>query len=240
MGASRGLGAALAQRFVANGDTVFGIARSKESLQKIQDALGSDHFFWTAADITSDSLLEGALREMERQRFVPDILVLNAAIQHYDLRETGYDHSFGEAVIDISLSASLHCIGAFLPMMLKRGHGTIMAVASTAALRPSVQSAAYSAAKAGLCMAMRSLRLFYHGRGVSIKTVMLGPIDTDMWEGKRTMLVPSAYQAAGSIVSFTDAKRLVLFYPFLTTFLLRISLFLPDRVFAAVSAWFMK
>jgi short-subunit dehydrogenase len=89
-------------------------------------------------------------------------------------------------------------------------------------------------------MAFRCFDLKFASLGVRFRTVILGPMRTEMWEGKENALVPSAQKVAKKIVHFTVSGRTRLFYPFLTTTLLRLSLFLPDRVFALVSARVLK
>ncbi len=240
IGASKGLGEALVRESIRAGHTVYGSARSQEQLLQIERHCGSDHFLWSAADITSPTSVQCLVADMTKHQFVPDLLILTAGIQSDDLTDDGYDHTSGQPVIDVNLSGTLQCIEAFLPAMLRRKKGRIVVVSSTAALRPSVRSAAYSASKAGIAMAMRSLRLAYGDRGVDFKTIMLGPVATTMWEGKKSWLVPSPEKTASAILRFAQSSGATLFYPFLTTTLLRLSMCVPDRLFKKVSGKLMK
>ena len=88
---------------------------------------------------------------------------------------------------------------------------------------------------------MRSLRLKYASDGMRFAEVCLGPIDTGMWEGKRGAMVPSARDAADRIASFAlSGGKSILYYPFLSTLLLRLSLCLPDALFASLSSRLLK
>jgi short-subunit dehydrogenase len=69
---------------------------------------------------------------------------------------------------------------AVLPEMLQRGSGTIVDVASVAALGPVPGMWGYNATKAGLAAASESLRGELRGSGVEVITVYPGPIDTPM------------------------------------------------------------
>jgi len=85
-------------------------------------------------------------------------------------------------------------------------------------------------------MAFRSLRARYRGTGVRFKTVLLGPIQTEMWEGKKIpLLIPPPERAARAIARFLPSPRHTLYYPSFTTTLLRLSSWLPDPVFSAAS-----
>ena len=186
---------------------------------------------------------EGDLRAMQKQMqergFVPDAIVLTAGVQQDDM-EGAYDHTRGEKVIATNLNGSLACVQVFLPEFLLRRSGSFVAIASTSALRPSRRSASYAASKAGLAMAFRSFRARYSKDGVRFKTVYLGPIQTSMWEGKSRWLVPGASRAAKRIASFITSSSSLLYYPTLSTTLLRVSLWIPDRVFSALSTFLLK
>jgi len=239
-GASKGLGEALCRVAVASGHTVFGIARSEERLRGLEQELGPGRFLWSKADVADAASVREWSTVMEQRGFSPDVVILNASVQRDDLKESGYDHREGQQVLDVNLSGTLRVVEALLPAMLRRRKGTFVAIASTAMLRPSVRSAAYSASKAGIAIAMRSLNLAYGHRGVGFKTVCLGPIATEMWEGKRGMLVPSPEKAARAILTFSESRRAITYFPFISTTLLRLSLWVPDAVFSVVSAKIMK
>jgi short-subunit dehydrogenase len=239
-GASRGLGEELCRVAIASGHKVWGIARRKERMQMLEKSFPPGSFFWSETDVSREDSVTLWKKTMENSGFKPDLVILNASVLVDDLKESGYDHFTGSQMIDVNLSGALRCAGALLPQMLERGKGTFVAVASTAMLRPSVRSAAYSAGKAGIAIAMRSLKQAFGKRGVDFKTVCLGPIATEMWEGKRNRLVPSPGQAAKAILRFSGLRKSVLYYPFLTTTLLRLSLWLPDSVFAKASNALMK
>lgn len=238
-GVSRGLGQALTRELLSQGHAVWGIARDRERLQRLEHELGSGRFFWTQADVTDHATLLGWREEMRIRSFVPDCLILNASILRDDLGPS-YDHETGKAILRTNLEGALDCIALFLPDFLRRGSGSIIAIGSTATLRPSVRSAAYAASKAGMSLAIRSLRLRYGPEGIRFAQALLGPVDTDMWEGKRGILVPSPERAARALGRFVCSKRQTLYYPRVTTALLRASLWLPDAVFASISTRLLK
>ena len=237
-GVSRGLGNTLCRVLLARGHRVWGIARSESALRALESELQNDRFRASVVDITDATALERWRAQMETEKFGCDVLVLNASIQLDDMGET-FNAKNAKDVIDVNLTGTLATIGALFPA-IQKSHGRIVAVTSTIALRPSVRSASYAASKAGLRMAMRSLRVTYRKSSMSFGDLCLGPVATDMWEGKRSFLVPSAKTTAMAVAPFIESRRKNLYYPFLTTMLLRLSLWLPDSVFAAVSHRVLK
>lgn len=167
----------------------------------------------------------------------PDIIVIAAAVQLNDM-ENGYDHALGQDVLRTNLEGPLACVEVFLPSFLERGRGSFVALCSTAALRPSTRSTSYAASKAGLEMAWRSLRLRYDQQGIRFALAYLGPIDIGMWEGKKSMLVPTATAAATAIAAFACSRKQTLFYPRISTLLLRLSLPLSDKLASSLARRF--
>lgn len=238
-GISRGLGRALARELLTHGHAVWGIGRKEDELRILEQELASQRFCWTQADVTDSASLRRWKEAMQQRAFDPDCLILNASVQHDDMLRT-YDHAAGTATLRTNLEGPLACIALFLPDFLHKQRGSVIAIGSTVALRPSTRSAAYAASKAGLRAAIRSLRLRYAREGIRFADVVLGPIATEMWEGRRSILVPPPARAAKAIARFVVSECATLHYPPLTTALLRASIFLPDHLFASLSSRLLK
>lgn len=230
-GASKGLGRELCKELLKAGHMVWGVARSIEVPHEIAP---SDRFRYTICDVADPTSIAQWIATMDQVSFRPDIIILNAAVQENDLGEV-FDAKRAAEIIAVNLTGALHCIAAFLPRLQAQGHGQIIAITSTIKWRPSRRSAGYAASKAGLSMAMRSLRLRYGSKTLRFREVCFGPLQTSMWEGRRSFLIPSPDKAAARVISFLTGKRDTLCYPFLSTLLLRISQWLPDRLFTAIS-----
>ncbi len=239
-GCSRGLGLSLCECFLAAGHRVWGVARSEPKSAVLCAHADRGNFRFSLVDIAQAKDIEHWLKAMRREQFNPALVILNASIQREDMRIDGLNTDAMRDVIDVNLVGNFQCIAALLPAMLQSGAGRFVLIGSTAALRPSARSASYCASKAAMAMACRALALQYAKRGVRFATVTLGPIATDMWEGRRSTLVPSAETAAKAIARFSLSQSQHFSYPRLSTSLLRFSSLCPDWLFARVSAMVLK
>ncbi|OGJ58118.1 hypothetical protein A3H90_00545 [Candidatus Peribacteria bacterium RIFCSPLOWO2_02_FULL_55_36] len=238
-GASKGIGKALSEQLIARGHTVWGVSRSEDILRGMSQTLPATLWRASVVDVRDASAIARWADDVDHTNFQPDCIVLNASVQQNDLLDT-YDHHAGDENLRVNLGGALACVGAFQPLFHKRGIGRFVAIASTVALRPSMRSASYAASKAGIVMAFRTLRLRYAPEGIRFSLAILGPIATEMWEGKTHWLVPAPKKAATALASFITSGGETLYYPFLSTAMLRCSRRLSDGLFAAISAKILK
>ncbi|HEY4041988.1 MAG TPA: 3-oxoacyl-ACP reductase family protein, partial [Rhodopila sp.] len=108
-----------------------------------------------------------------------DILFNNAGM---NIRKPFADHSEADfdRIIGVHLKGMFFMAQAVFPAMLSRGRGCIINVASQRALKGAVNSAPYSAAKAGIIGLTRALAWEAAPRGVRVNAIAPGPIDTDL------------------------------------------------------------
>jgi 3-oxoacyl-[acyl-carrier protein] reductase len=153
-GSSRGIGAAIAELFAAQGARVAVHGRDAEALEavraRIADAGGA--VLPVRVDLTEFAQIE-ALRKRVEARWGPvDVLVANAGgnpVRPGPVEELS--EADWHASIEANLTATFLTIKAFLPGMKQRGSGNIITMSSAAARRPSPMSPiAYAAAKAGI------------------------------------------------------------------------------------------
>jgi uncharacterized protein len=237
-GASHGLGSQLCKQLAADGHRVWGVARDEQALHALRDELG-DACRVSVVDMRSDASVTSWMREMQAAGFRPEVAILSASIKADDMGEA-FDFKTAHEVIDTNLLGVLRCVEGLLPGFLAHGRGTFMLIASTATLRPTVRACSYCASKAGAAMAFRALSQHFGSSALRFKTVYLGPMSTRMWDGRDSWLVASPQAVARRIARFMHDKRQTLFYPWLATMLLRVSLWLPDSVFVWVNRRILK
>jgi 3-oxoacyl-[acyl-carrier protein] reductase len=195
-GSSRGIGAEIAAKAAAEGASVAvhyhqHVAGAETTVRRAQDlSVDADAFGADLAD--PEQAVDLVDRVIARFGRV-DALVNNAGRTlvgpFLDITPQDWD-----AVLATDLSAAFHTSRAVLPSMLERGDGAIVNIASRLGQMGVHQTAAYSAAKAGLIGLTRALAMEFSSRGIRINAVAPGVTITEMTadlvdseEGKRRM-----------------------------------------------------
>jgi short-subunit dehydrogenase len=177
-GASSGIGEALVREFARAGYRVSMIARRRELLASIAASIGGSTFI-RAQDLSDIETSTDWISAAEEALGPIDVLINNAGMQMIgSASELPLERL--EAMVTLNLLTPLRITRAVLAKMRERGQGTIVDVASMAAIAPTPFMGYYSASKAGLAAYSESLRGELLGTGVHVVTVYPGPVDTPM------------------------------------------------------------
>lgn len=194
-GASRGLGAALAERFAAPGVALRLVARGTAGLAETaaRCAARGAEVDTAAIDVRDGVALAARLLAWDAARPV-DCVVANAGIS----RGVGPDGAW-EGLEGATAQATVNLIGAInlveplLPALRARRAGRIVLIASVAAYRGLPDAPGYAASKAGLRAYGEGLRAALAPRGIGVTVVLPGFFDSAMgarWQGKRPLAMP--------------------------------------------------
>jgi NAD(P)-dependent dehydrogenase (short-subunit alcohol dehydrogenase family) len=176
-GASRGIGQAIALRFVQGGYKVWAIARSEEGLEKLARSAGSQIHPLPIDLSQPEQVVAGA--RLIAQAGAPDVLVNNAGVtKSSPLTELGLEDF--ERVMAVNLTAAFLLCRELLPTMAEAKRGRVINIASTAAVKGFKYGAAYCSSKHALVGLTRALAIEFAGQGVTINAICPGWIDTDM------------------------------------------------------------
>jgi len=204
-GASRGIGAAIADRLAADGALVIGTATSDEGAARIDERLGALEIPGAGRrlDVTDENNVTALLKGISKEFGAPTIVVNNAAITR-DTLLMRMKESDWQAVIDANLSGVFRVSKAALRGMMKARGGRIVNVASVVGLIGNAGQTNYSAAKAGLLGFTRSLAREVGSRQITVNAIAPGFIDTDMTRDldaktRETMLAQIPLQRLGSV-----------------------------------------
>lgn len=173
-GASRGIGAAIAELFELSGAQVVGVGRSLPPER-------SERRLNVRCDITRAESVETMAREVEALFGPPDVLVQNAGSFLLKPFESTSPAEFAEQLA-ATLQGAFHVGRAFLPRMRERGGGRCITIGSIADHRAFAGNAAYSAAKFGLRGLHEVWREEYRGTGLRCTLLSPGPTDTEAWD----------------------------------------------------------
>ena len=186
-GASSGIGQALAARYHAAGWRLALVARRTAELTAWAEAQGWPAEAWRvyAADVADADAIVAAGRACIAAQGLPDVVIANAGISvGMDTTERADIDVMARtfAVNNIGMAATFH---PFVAAMRQRGSGTLVGIASVAAIRGLPGHGAYCASKAGVVSYCESLRGELRGSGVRVVTIVPGYIDTPLTRKNR-------------------------------------------------------
>ena len=181
-GASRGIGAAIAETLAAAGyDVAVGYGSDAEGAGRTAAAVTAlgRRAVALQADVSDETQAAELVEAAETELGPLDAVILNAGITRDGLfvRMSVEDW---RAVIDTNLSGAFYVSRAAVRGMLRRRSGSIVAVSSIVGLTGNAGQANYAAAKAGMIGMVKSLAKEVGGRGIRVNAVAPGYITTDM------------------------------------------------------------
>ena len=177
-GASRGIGAAIAQALAAAGATVIGTATSQGGADGISEALG-DKGRGIVLNVSDDESVQAAVKDIQANEGAPTILVNNAGITRDNLLMRMKQEEWDD-VVNTNLTGMYRVSKACLRGMMKAKKGRIINIASVIAVLGNAGQANYAAAKAGMIGFSKSMAQEIGSRGITVNVVAPGFIDTDM------------------------------------------------------------
>jgi 3-oxoacyl-[acyl-carrier protein] reductase len=178
-GATRGIGAAIAERLARDGARVIGTATTAEGAARIGANLAPSGGRGLVLDVAKSDSIEAAMEDIEAKEGAVGILCNNAGITRDTLllrmKEEDWD-----AVLDTNLASVFKLSKAVLRGMMKARKGRIVSITSIVGLTGNPGQANYAAAKAGILGFTKSLAREVGSRGITVNAVAPGFIDTDM------------------------------------------------------------
>ncbi len=181
-GAGTGIGAAIAERFVADGARICITGRRQEMLDKVAQSLPAGAVVTCAGDVT---MLEDAKRMVKTALGIADkldVLVNNAAIDPGGTTVIEVEPELWHRVLDTNLTGPMYLMKASIPHMIKGGGGSIINIASLGGLRCLPGMPAYCASKAGLIMLTKQVALDFGPAKIRCNAVCPGGTRTEMLE----------------------------------------------------------
>ena len=178
-GASRGIGAAIADELAARGATVFGTATSDGGAEAIGARLAGKGGHGRRLDVTDAAAVDALIDAIGKESGPVSILVNNAGITRDNLLMRMKDEDW-QAILDTNLTSVYRTCKAVMRSMMKARRGRIVNIASVIGATGNAGQANYAAAKAGIIAFSKSLAKEIGSRNVTVNVVAPGFIDTDM------------------------------------------------------------
>lgn len=181
-GASRGIGEAIARGLAECGAQVVLTSRRLESVQAVADDIVA-----AGGKAAARSCHAGRLDEIEALfAYVDetfgrlDILINNAATNPFYGPAVNLSPQAFDKTVEVNLKGPYFMLSRALPLMIKGGGGSIVNVASIAALTPPPGQAVYSMTKAGLISITRSFAREYGKQGIRVNAILPGVVETKL------------------------------------------------------------
>jgi NAD(P)-dependent dehydrogenase (short-subunit alcohol dehydrogenase family) len=195
-GAARGIGLAVAKRFLADDWRVVLLDIEGDLLEKSVAALAKpDVTMAVTCDVSDANAVAEAFAAIERRFGRLDALVNNAGIAVFTpLMETS--EADWNRVIDVNLTGPFLCSKAAVLLMREHGGGAIVNITSISGLRASTLRSAYGTSKAGLAHLTRQLAVELASLGIRVNGVAPGPVDTAMAKAVHSPEIRADYHDA--------------------------------------------
>jgi 3-oxoacyl-[acyl-carrier protein] reductase len=181
-GGARGIGRAVAERFLAAGARVAVVDRDREEAAGMADELGADdtRLMILTADVTVAAEVEAMVEEVVATLGGLDILVCSAGIVGRNAYAWETSPAEWREVIEVNLTGVWLCNRAALGPMRERDYGRIVNIASIAGKEGNPKLGPYSASKAGVIGMTKSLAKEVAETGIRVHSVAPAVIQTPM------------------------------------------------------------
>ena len=178
-GASRGIGAAIADTLARAGAKVIGTATSTAGAQAISERMAALGGVGRVLDVAEGPAVDALIDAIGKEFGALSILVNNAGITRDGLLMRMKDDDW-EAILNTNLSSVYRTSKAAMRGMMKARKGRIISIASVVGVTGQAGQTNYAAAKAGIIGFSKSLAKEIGSRGITVNVVAPGFIETDM------------------------------------------------------------
>ena len=203
-GASRGIGAAIADTLAQAGATVVGTATSDSGAAAIGERLAQWNGQGRALNAAEADGIENLIADIEKEFGKLDILVNNVGITRDNLLMRMKEEEWDE-IMQVNLKSVFRASKAVLRSMMKQRSGRIINITSVVGAMGNAGQTNYAAAKAGLMGFAKSMAREVGSRGITVNCVAPGFIDTDMTRALPEE-VRKTFEAQTALGRFGDAQ----------------------------------
>jgi NAD(P)-dependent dehydrogenase (short-subunit alcohol dehydrogenase family) len=227
VGASEGLGRALAHRLSKAGAELLLTSRNEESLTALRDELpGKAEVL--ALDVTDGAAVDAAAANLGRI----DGLVFLAGV-YWPMKTEDWDSDKAAAMMEVNVTGAIRAVGAALPQMLKRSGGHIVLTSSLSAFRGLPGAVGYGASKAAIMSLAETMQCDLRPHGIDVQVANPGFIRTRLTD-KNDFHMPFLMEpedAAQKMVQLMESEKLSGNFPWVFSLVFRLSRFLPDGLY---------
>jgi short-subunit dehydrogenase len=239
IGASSGIGAALAERLGKEGYTLALLARRKELLHSLCEEMnqkyGETRAIPYAIDVTDYESVPELLRKIVADLGGLDLVVYAAGV-NYPPGLSNYDFIGDRKMIEVNLIAALAWLNPVASMFQSARAGQIVGISSVAGDRGRVGNPGYNTSKAGLSTYLEALRNRLTRHGVNVLTVKPGFVQTEMLKAAHKAMFPiSPEKAADDIWKAMRKRKQQIYIPAMWGLIMFLVRNIPSVIFRRMS-----
>jgi short-subunit dehydrogenase len=240
IGASDGIGAALARKLGKEGYTLALIARRKDKLHtlcaEINSAEGEARVFPYEHDVANYEEVPGLLRRIVAELGGLDLLVFTAGV-NFPPGLTTYSFEGDRKMIEVNLIGAMAWLSPAAEMFQHAKAGQIVGISSVAGDRGRIGNPGYNTSKAGLSTYLEALRNRLTRHGVNVLTVKPGFVNTEMVKAAQggTPFIISPEQAADDIYKAMRKRKQVVYTASIWRWIMLIIQHVPSVIFRRMS-----
>lgn len=202
-GVTRGLGRAMAEKFIGLGHTVLGCGRNPQAVAELRQQWPKRHD-WDVVDVTNDPQVQDWMGRLHKKCGAPDLLINNAGIINANAPLWKVSAQEFSDVLDVNVKGTVNVIRAFLPNMIKKHRGVVVNFSSGWGRSAEKDVGPYVASKWAIEGLTQSLAAEMPP-GLAVVALNPGVINTDMLRscfGESAAHYPSATRWAEQAVPF--------------------------------------
>lgn len=227
IGASSGIGRALAQELHARGATLILSARNEEALQELNACLGGDHKV-LRLDVTKSEMISLCFERLGR---IDSVIYLAAAYVPGNIQDISPDNA--SDTVSINLQSIFSFLRYLIPYYKNQGYGQIALCGSVAGYRGLPGGQPYSATKAAIINLAESLRVEMMPENIDVRLISPGFVKTPLTD-KNDFSMPMMIEpqvAAQAIAEGLKSKNFEIHFPKKFTFPMKILAVLPYALY---------
>ena len=184
VGASSGIGRAIAVEFAREGARVFASARREDRLRELQQQLESEGLAIAIepADAGDAAQMKNLAGQTQKTFGPIDIMVYATGTNTPDRSMARLNAAIWDMMLSVNLNGAYYITDAVLPSMRERGAGHLIYISSISGLTADISGAAYQAAKRGLLGLAHAVRVEEKEHGIRTCVVCPGLVETEILE----------------------------------------------------------
>ena len=192
-GGARGIGLAVARKFLAQGWCVALLDIDAQTLARTDAELADPaHVLASHTDVSKPDQVQAAVARVEQRFGRIDALVNNAGVAVFKpILQTSFEE--WRYVMGTNLEGTFLCTQTCAPVMLKTGGGAVVNIASISGLRASTMRVAYGTSKAAIIHLTKQQAIELGDVGIRVNCIAPGPVDTEMSKLVHTVAIRSDY-----------------------------------------------